>query len=296
MSRRCRRLFAALALTLAALAALAAPAGAGPGDSAQGGRPAPDVFLGELAQEINQRRLRAGLPALAPDRALARAADVIVGEAGRGRRSLPELGPVDLTGPLLSSGVRDRLVHGIQSRFGVGARDLVDGLMANDWERGQILAPEYSSMGAAVKSYAEGPSHLTILFSTGVVDVDLYRREIFRLVNRERQSRGLAPVAWSPSAARAAQIRAMELDRLNGHTRPSGQNWSTILEELGLRASEAGENLAMGLKSAEEFIGALMASPGHREVILTPSFDQLGVGCQVGADGQMGCVQLFLRQ
>jgi uncharacterized protein YkwD len=246
---------------------------------------------------LNLGRYRAGLKVLLPDPALGRAAAEIM------RRVLSESGGdpavfpwVDLARPLALHGVRGRLVQGLQARFDVDAGSLVEGLLADPQEREQLLYHGYAYVGAAVKALPDGGRYLVVLVSTEVVDVDVFRRELFRLVNLYREAKGVSPVRWSEAAGRAAQVRAMEIGDLFEHRRPSGGEWSTILKDLDIRVAEAAENLARGQKDPAEVMEALMGSPGHRENILAASYDQLGVGCQVDASGQLGCAQIFMRR
>jgi uncharacterized protein YkwD len=289
-----------MAAVLAAVlvAALAAALAGGPLPSvppalAAGGH---DAFAADLVRLLNARRAGAGLMVLLPDSSLDRVAgEVVRSRAPRGGRLVP-LGANDLVAPLARAGVRGRVVQGIQAFHGLDARTLVESLMEDPGDRGEFLNPSYHRIGSASADLANGRRYLVILLSTDQVDEEECRRRIYELVNEIRHDHSLMPVSWDRRLAEAAQIRARELDRVFGHQRPSGQSWTTVLEELGISARAAGENVAQGHKDARDVMKAFMGSPGHRGTILTPEYTLMGVGVSVSADGLLNCAQLFIRR
>ena len=98
--------------------------------------------------------------------------------------------------------------------------------------------------------------------------------EVLTLVNQEREANGLAPLSWSNSLAKAADIRATEIVVSFSHTRPDGSQWWTAGDQL-----QMGENLAFGQQSASEVVTDWMGSAGHRANILKDSYTSLGVSC-----------------
>lgn len=103
--------------------------------------------------------------------------------------------------------------------------------------------------------------------------------QILELVNKERSAVGLSPVTSSNNALNnAAALRAKEQSQLFSHTRPSGQNWTTVLSQYGVTYRTAGENVAYGQKTAKEVMNAWMNSPGHRANILNSNYKELGIG------------------
>ena len=256
------------------------------------------AYLKELFAIINMARYRSSLPVLLPDQALSGAAAEVVRTSIQraGGLAPADLPPVELTAPLARFGIRGRLVQGLQAHFNIPVDQLVNGFLSDPKEREQLLHRGYGFIGGAVQNLPNGNRYLVIMLSTDAVNMDGYRLEIFRVVNSIRIQRGLPALAWDNGAARAAQIRAAEAAKRFEHFRPSGAHWSTILKELDIRAIEAGENLAHGQKDPAEVMGALMESSGHRDNILGASYNKIGVGCQVGDDGQLNCAQVFLRQ
>jgi len=121
-----------------------------------------------------------------------------------------------------------------------------------------------------------------------------YINEIVSLVNKERAAYGLQPVtANNTPLSKAAQKRAQEQATLFSHTRPSGNNWSSVLSEFGVSYRKAGENVAYGQQSAKEVMNAWMNSSGHRANILNEEFTEIGVGVY-NKNGTYYWSQLFI--
>jgi uncharacterized protein YkwD len=109
------------------------------------------------------------------------------------------------------------------------------------------------------------------------------------LLNGERAARGLAPLSPQPEleAAADAYSRGMVQQRFFGHVSPAGQ---TINERLAGYVGSAsdwvtGENLAWGenaLATPSAIVRGWMASPGHRDNILSADFKEIGVGIAGG--------------
>ena len=105
-----------------------------------------------------------------------------------------------------------------------------------------------------------------------------YAERIAGLVNSERESYGLDPVALSPVLSEAANTRAKEIITSFSHTRPNGTSCFTAISELGVKYSAAAENIAYGQKSPESVMKAWMNSQGHRANILNSDMEYIGVG------------------
>jgi uncharacterized protein YkwD len=129
-----------------------------------------------------------------------------------------------------------------------------------------------------------------------------YAQEVFRLVNEERENVGLEPLERDSLLDEAAGIRATECVsqgsiRVDGqaHTRPDGTEWDTVLDEVEIEWSSAGENTSERRKSPADVMKAWMASKGHRKNILTEKRTQIGIAVQQASDGALYWVQLFIK-
>jgi uncharacterized protein YkwD len=112
------------------------------------------------------------------------------------------------------------------------------------------------------------------------------------LINAQRTSRGLAPLALDAQLGRAATAFANDMvaRQFFDHVSPDGVTLLDRLRDAGWLPSSgawtAGENIAWGssdLGTPAGIVAAWMASPGHRANILRPSFATIGLGIAPGA-------------
>ena len=120
-----------------------------------------------------------------------------------------------------------------------------------------------------------------------------YFKQVVDLVNAERAKEGLAPLSVNAKVQAAAQVRAMESEKLFSHTRPDGSSFATALKEQGVSYRRAGENIAWGQRTPQQVVNAWMNSAGHRANIMNPNFTTIGVGYYQNANGTNYWCQLF---
>lgn len=106
-----------------------------------------------------------------------------------------------------------------------------------------------------------------------------YEDEVLRLVNIERNKKGLTALTKDNGAVKVAHLRAKEIVNNFSHTRPDGSSCFTAAKELGVTYRSAGENIAYGYSSPEQVVKGWMNSDGHRKNILSTSFKKIGIGC-----------------
>jgi len=123
-----------------------------------------------------------------------------------------------------------------------------------------------------------------------------FAAQVLSLVNSERVSRGIAPVANDADAAEAAFGHAFDMaDRgYFDHFNPEGEDPGDRMTRAGVSWSTWGENIARGQQSPAEVMTAWMNSPDHRANILSAAFSRLGVGCYIGSGGGPWWVQDFV--
>ena len=103
-------------------------------------------------------------------------------------------------------------------------------------------------------------------------------------VNLMRSHASRAPLAVQPVVQSLARERSQDMARRDyfSHTTPEGETVLTMLPARGVRYSYAGETLQRNnypaAETVREAIRSLMDSPPHREILLDPSFTQVGVG------------------
>ena len=120
-------------------------------------------------------------------------------------------------------------------------------------------------------------------------------RQMFDLVNEERSTAGLRPLAWDDRLVPVARQHSEEMFRLKyfSHVSPITGSPFDRLRAAGISYTRAGENLAYAQSVSVAHRG-LMQSPGHRENILRPEFTRMAVGViSAGPYGRM-FTQLFL--
>jgi uncharacterized protein YkwD len=106
---------------------------------------------------------------------------------------------------------------------------------------------------------------------------------MLELVNSERASRGLRPLAPDPELTEVARKHSADMFARGyfAHDRPEGDDPFDRMREDGVRFLTAGENLALA-PTVQVAHNGLMNSPGHRRNILEPAFGRLGIGIMDG--------------
>jgi len=114
-------------------------------------------------------------------------------------------------------------------------------------------------------------------------------------VNVERRAAGLEPLVADPALAdvAAAHARDMIARQYFAHIAPGGATPATRLHRAGIHFLAAGENLA-GHTSVAGAHAMLMASPGHRAVILGAAFTRGGIAVVPGGPYGLMIVEVFV--
>ncbi|MBQ4347306.1 MAG: CAP domain-containing protein, partial [Firmicutes bacterium] len=97
----------------------------------------------------------------------------------------------------------------------------------------------------------------------------------------------------------AAQIRANEISTYydTEYMRPDGRDCFSVLDDVHISYTKAGENMASGYKSPEKVVECWLNSPGHSKNILDPAFTHIGVGLVSDANDEYGYywTQIFIK-
>ncbi len=104
-------------------------------------------------------------------------------------------------------------------------------------------------------------------------------QEIVRMVNRERQARGLGALVMDERLRLLARQHSALMATAGDvdHQLPGEANFLHRLQTQRLRYDTCGENVAFNRDAASAH-AALMNSPGHRANILDGEFNSIGVG------------------
>lgn len=123
-------------------------------------------------------------------------------------------------------------------------------------------------------------SHPNILGVSTNISLD----RLLELTNQQRTTNGLPPLASSAQLSQAAAGKAQDMLTKNywAHYAPDGGTPWGFIHGAGYQYIYAGENLARGFSTADEVVNAWMASPGHRENILSQNYKEVGFAIQSG--------------
>ncbi len=181
----------------------------------------------------------------------------------------------------------------------LGIRDIAEGLYANvEWDGATKTVaittkpveqfPDYDKLTAYIADYRKMLDETSVeeeiekkqeQEKTVEVDSSQYAEEILRLVNEEREKVGVDPLELDDTLTKAANIRAEEITKVFDHTRPNGESYRSLLEEMGVDISCTGENINGGsFDKPSSAMELWMSSKGHRQNILNPDFNYIGVG------------------
>ncbi len=108
--------------------------------------------------------------------------------------------------------------------------------------------------------------------------------EVIRLTNEKRVMAGLAALKENPTLSQAAQAKGA--DMLNkgywAHVSPDGvQPWKFFVD-FGYKYRYAGENLARDFSDPASAVEAWLASPSHKENLLSGRYKEIGVAVVEG--------------
>lgn len=120
-----------------------------------------------------------------------------------------------------------------------------------------------------------------------------YEQEVITLTNRYRAQYGLSPLTADETLCGLARMKSQDMHDMGyfDHTSPTYGTPFEMMKRFGVSYRAAGENIAMGYRTAASVVEGWMNSPGHRANILNADFTKIGVGYV--ADGSY-CTQLFI--
>ena len=107
---------------------------------------------------------------------------------------------------------------------------------------------------------------------------------LIALVNQERASKNLPALALNKSLNSVADLKVNDMLAKDyfEHTSPSGVTPWHWFKQIGYNYVFAGENLAMGFTQTDAVFEAWMNSPSHRDNILNPNFQEMGLAVKSG--------------
>lgn len=130
---------------------------------------------------------------------------------------------------------------------------------------------------------------LTLCVATAAFASDatnaITRENVLVLMNGYRADAGLHPLRDDEQLTQAAEdrMRHMEDNAYWSHESPDGLSPFVWMVARNYDYSAAAENLASGFETAKFLVASWMDSPGHRENIMSASYEDCGIAIIEGA-------------
>lgn len=109
-------------------------------------------------------------------------------------------------------------------------------------------------------------------------------KEVIALTNKERENIGLAPLSYSETLSKAAMDKGLDMLSQGywAHVAPDGTEPWDFFDAHGYEYRYAGENLARDFADPSSAVSAWMASPTHKENIVSSKYKEIGVAVVEG--------------
>lgn len=148
---------------------------------------------------------------------------------------------------------------------------------------------------ASTTAPAEQPSTQGTADNAELLPVE---KEVFQLVNQEREKHGLNPLQLDTNVSKVADKKSQDMKEKHyfNHQSPTYGSPFEMLQQHGVEFQAAGENIAAGQKTATEVMNGWMNSEGHRANILNPDYTHIGIGYIQGGDYGTYWTQMFIQK
>ena len=115
-------------------------------------------------------------------------------------------------------------------------------------------------------------------------EVPLEGDSVLSVLNQDRLKYGLPMLRGNAQLETAALAKARDMLEQGyfAHTSPSGTKPWEFIAAADFEYAFAGENLAINYTSAYDLQNDFMASPAHRENLLSPLFSEIGIAVLTG--------------
>jgi len=127
-----------------------------------------------------------------------------------------------------------------------------------------------------------------------------FESDILAGINAQRTAAGMAPLQLDSNLVMVARERSNDMAQ-NGyfaHVSPTGDTAFSLMDRYGIPYAWAGENLARNNYPDDESVAVAlrdwMASQGHRDNILGPHYQTVGVGAAVDGAGMKYFTLVFV--
>ena len=116
---------------------------------------------------------------------------------------------------------------------------------------------------------------------------EITAQKVFDQTNEERTKVGLEPLVYSSVLSESAKEKAEDMFKYDywAHNSPQGKTPWTFFDSVGYKYSVAGENLAKDFYDTDSLMKAWMNSPTHKENIIHPKYQEIGIAVVNGTLG-----------
>ncbi len=123
-----------------------------------------------------------------------------------------------------------------------------------------------------------------LIESFGVHATNMTATRIIQLTNEERAKMGLNPLKSDANLASAAHAKANDMFEKQywDHFGPNGESPWDFIRGAGYEYVYAGENLGKGFTTSEGVHQAWMASPTHKDNIISANYEDIGIAIVSG--------------
>jgi len=145
-----------------------------------------------------------------------------------------------------------------------------------------VLASSLGALAAAPEAANTAPhssAQQVSPYDTPIYDITA-EKQLLEMANAERTHAGLAPLKMDAGLVRAARAHAVEMaskKQLSHQFSGEPPLTQRISANSALHLDREGENVAVAT-TADDAHRALMASPPHRDNLLSPNFNVAGIG------------------
>ncbi|EGQ26613.1 S-layer associated protein [Sporosarcina newyorkensis 2681] len=117
-------------------------------------------------------------------------------------------------------------------------------------------------------------------------------------VNAERKAAKVSSLQADPALNKIAAAKAEDMAKHGelSHTSPTYGTVPEMLAKFNYKWKAYGENIAAGYISAKGVTDAWLASPGHKENLLSPTFTHMGAGTATDKNGKIYWVNLYSKK
>jgi uncharacterized protein YkwD len=129
------------------------------------------------------------------------------------------------------------------------------------------------------------PSPLRATEEKEIPQVILNQQGVIEWTNIQREKYGFSALEENSKLNTMAQTKIEDMfqNQYFSHYSSLGEGVGDLAEDFGYEFLVIGENLALGnFQNDESLVEAWMASPGHRENILSPTYQEIGVAVKKG--------------